>query len=261
MSNIPGFQVKTARAREHFSQLLAATEQYFETDPFHVDIEEDDRGRTVYRLHVETPPPPRLSAVAGDILHNLRAGLDHLAYALVEANGGSPGRHTEFPIARNAADFSSLLNGRLKGASRRAKALTKRFKPYQGGTEGFWELHQLDIRDKHRLLITLVASNQAVVLDFAEGLRHAAREAGDMDPESIPDLPLGIVPADPCVRDGEPLFIGSEDDAPDSVEEFNMAVAIDEPGIVDCAQLDQALHRLGAFVEHVVGIYQRRCLP
>lgn len=261
MSALVGVETKIERAKEHYIEMREGINQYLSSKPYHVDIEKDDSGRAVYRLRVDTPPPPRLSAMAGDVVHNLRAALDHLAWALVEANGGTPSRGTEYPIASSKKDLPALAKGRLKGASNRSLQLTRRFKPYKGGTEGFWQLHQLDIRDKHRLLFTLVASNESVVLNMSESMRKLAREAGHDYADSIPDMPIGIRPADPCVRDGEPLFVGSEDEAPELVEKFDMSVAIDEAGVVDCARLDESLDRLGGFVAHVVGVYRRRCFP
>jgi hypothetical protein len=42
--------------------------------------------------------PLEVSIATGDAIHNLHSALDHLAWALVESNGGTPTDQTEFPL-------------------------------------------------------------------------------------------------------------------------------------------------------------------
>jgi hypothetical protein len=61
------------------------------------------------------------------VAHNLRSSLDHLAWQLVEANGGAPsdkpGQQTAFPIRDVLPESPTDAN--------------------------LWHLHRLDIIDKH----------------------------------------------------------------------------------------------------------------
>lgn len=43
-------------------------------------------------------PPIMLSVLVGEVVHQLRSALDHLAYALVQAAGNCPTRFTAFPV-------------------------------------------------------------------------------------------------------------------------------------------------------------------
>src|SRR5919199_1097563 len=55
-------------------------------------VRERDDGRSEYVFRFGRVPavPPVLSAIIGDAIHNLRVSLDHLAWQLVIATGGTP---------------------------------------------------------------------------------------------------------------------------------------------------------------------------
>lgn len=54
----------------------------------------------IVRLKVRERPPPEWSPIIGDIVHNYRSALDHLAYQLVRRAGGGRGvaGQTAFPV-------------------------------------------------------------------------------------------------------------------------------------------------------------------
>ncbi len=47
---------------------------------------------------------PYFSVVVGDVIHNLRSALDHLAWQLVILDGGQPNDSTQFPIYESATN-------------------------------------------------------------------------------------------------------------------------------------------------------------
>jgi hypothetical protein len=57
----------------------------------------DERsGEDLYRAQVLREPPPRISVVVGEIVHDLRSALDHLAWQLTLPAKRT--NHTGFPI-------------------------------------------------------------------------------------------------------------------------------------------------------------------
>lgn len=94
--------------------------------------------------------------IAGDVIHNVRSALDHLMWhlALVGSPGIDPGR-IEFPIAKDQATYETNRATKVKGLSPEAVEAIDRLKPYHGGTEAFWRIHELDIIDKHRVILTI----------------------------------------------------------------------------------------------------------
>ncbi len=89
----------------------------------------------------------------GDVVHNLRAALDHLACQLVIHGGGKVTPKTEFPIKASLANFRKKVGEHLASASPLAVLFVETCKPYKGGNRALWPLHRLDIEDKHRMLI------------------------------------------------------------------------------------------------------------
>ena len=79
-------------------------------------------GHTDFYVTQLTPIDPELSAIAGEVFHNLRAALDNLAWNLVLSNGGSPGRHTGFPVFDTFAEYSDPRYGAGSKDKRNAPA-------------------------------------------------------------------------------------------------------------------------------------------
>jgi hypothetical protein len=94
-------------------------------------------------------------AAAGDVVHNLRSALDHLAYQLVWVGSGEePSRRVEFPIAKDAATYEREKTGKVEGMCPKVIKAIDALKPYRGGNDALWRIHELDNIDKHRQLFT-----------------------------------------------------------------------------------------------------------
>lgn len=81
-----GVHLKFQRAREHVAELERRVGEFLDSMPFEVyEEEEQETGDLLYRVRVHRQPPPELSVVIGDLVHNCRTALDHLAWQLVLA--------------------------------------------------------------------------------------------------------------------------------------------------------------------------------
>jgi hypothetical protein len=94
-------------------------------------------------------------ATAGDIIQNLRSSLDHLANQLILVAGNEPTRASCFPISENVATYEREKARKVKGMRSEAIEAIDALKPYGGGNEFLWRLHELNNIDKHRLLFTV----------------------------------------------------------------------------------------------------------
>ena len=122
--------------------------------PYRVVAEDEPHsGDLVHRVEVSDQPPPWWGAIAGDCVHNLRSSLDLLVCEMVRAEGEPVTDQTGFPIFKSANAFKSGHAAKVNGARKAAVDLIKHAKPYQGEDNPFWRLHQLDIADKHKLLV------------------------------------------------------------------------------------------------------------
>ena len=111
-------------------------------------------GRYDHRIEPQKVPiiSFNILTTTGDVIHNLRSALDHLAYQLVLVGtpGVEPSRQVEFPIAKDEATYETDKPRKVKGMQLRAIEAIDRLRPYHGGTEAFWRIHELDNIDKHR---------------------------------------------------------------------------------------------------------------
>lgn len=114
------------------------------------------RGRVhSYLMKSPQPPPADWALVVGDIAHNARTALDHAAWQLVLAAGGTPDRRTTFPLLPERPD-RPLLPGLSENLHRAVEAE----QPYMRGGEvnPARLIHELDRIDKHRILLPAVAA-------------------------------------------------------------------------------------------------------
>jgi hypothetical protein len=155
--NLSGPESKVKRAKQHITDLESLIGIFKQSNPWSEwRYTELDSGDWVVLFQELRPIPPTFASIIGDAIHNLRSALDHLAWELVESNGGTGGDETYFPISKDARSFKATFQRKIQGASNDSMRLIKAMKPYQGGDDRFWWLHRLDIWDKHRVLVPAV---------------------------------------------------------------------------------------------------------
>jgi hypothetical protein len=115
-----------------------------------------ETGKAGFEITLKEMPPAIVSAVLGDAIHNLRAALDIAVSAIARARGKRFDQ-TYFPFATFPDDIDRMIKKRATAAGDEAMQICRELKPYQGGNDALWGLHQADIIDKHRTLIVGVA--------------------------------------------------------------------------------------------------------
>jgi len=166
--------------------------------------EEDAEGKVGF-LRVRLPEPPAdLPFVIGDFLFNVRASLDYLVYALVEANPpNNPTTRNMFPICSTSEAFADQVRGhRLDGIPEKAKTLISGLQPYSGRNDALRRLADLHDFDKHRTFHLTTAVAQDTHVEWSRGaevvlstyigdeeLRNGAIFGGLSFPLNHPDYP------------------------------------------------------------------------
>jgi hypothetical protein len=144
---------KIERAKDHFADLQAEIADFLSREPYRLVSEIDPQtGEHVARVRVSEDPPERITAIVGDLAHNLRSAWDYLAQQLVRANGGTPNAWTEFPIFWDAEKYKTNARGQVRRISKQAVALIERMQPYHAPDptrHPLYIVHHLDNRDKH----------------------------------------------------------------------------------------------------------------
>jgi hypothetical protein len=69
-------------------------------------------------------------------------------------SGEEPSRRVEFPIAKDAATYEEEKARKVEGMSPTVIKTIDALKPYKGGNDALWRIHELDNIDKHRTLFT-----------------------------------------------------------------------------------------------------------
>ena len=129
--------------------------------------------------------------------------------------------------------------------------MIERYKPYKRGCEELWILHQLDITDKHSLILTAMASVESIRTSFPVG-----------PPYTKPNLPgltwslyqhfLWPLPKPNCTEHGGILFMRPPEAPQTHNYEAFMDVAVREPGVVECEPIVPLAEKLVNFVEGII---------
>lgn len=142
-----------------------------------------------------------LSLIVGDAFHNLRAAMDFAWYATI--SGCLPDKlsdATKFPIRETREKVEAALHG--IEADTRCNALFEcimsKIQPYKGGhNSAAWTLHDMDISDKHILLLGLDPTGhiKGIAVRDANGELHtegSSYPAKGMEGRYIIDFERGI---------------------------------------------------------------------
>lgn len=164
---LDGAWSKLDRARHHFDTLhsriacLFAPEEHDATGSHEYNPE---RQELIVKLPKATPVDPTFPLIVGDCIHNTRSALDHLVFQLAILNraSGAAAEKTAFPICLTPEKFRDATKGKVAPfISGTALTEIEKLQPYATGNAGaddvIWALHQLDIIDKHRLLLVTVS--------------------------------------------------------------------------------------------------------
>ena len=244
--------LKIDQAKKHLRNLKKDVNAFLSRKPFIVVTEEDSSGDLVYRIRIQTPIPVRWSADIGDLLHNLRSALDHLAWELVVANGHQPTRATSFPISDDEPSFKHNLQKQLHGASAVARTAVENLKPYKGGSDDLWRIHTLHIIDTHRMVVLAGASYQKVPFQMTWPEKRGRPE--------VEAPPFMLRPADRQfpLKDGAEIFRVTAA-ARDSFRRymqsdflFGFLIAFGDTTIVDGEDILGTLQRFISVVQQVV---------
>jgi hypothetical protein len=256
MASLMGPELKLDRAKKHVRDLESVVEQFFETKPYLVGVDDNpESDQREFRLVRARPVPVGLSIIGGDAIHNLRSTLDYLIWQLALANGTKPNNRTAFPVWRSEADFVAGRPGCAKGVSEDALEVLYGLKPYRGGSDFLWRIHQLDIVDKHRLLLAVATRQEQVLVDLGAAINRSA-EAEGLEGFDFPSMPVAIHPAErDIVEKGSLVFSGPLGDKSHDDAQFTFQIAIYESEIPIYEPLVRTLHELTGFVDEVLHLF------
>jgi hypothetical protein len=156
-------RAKIKRANHHLEQIDIAIGQLWAAESQNIPApapchKMEGNHLIVFRAH-SAPLDPSLSLTVGDFIHNTRSALDYLVFQLAILNNASveAASRVSFPACLTRGEFRNAVRHKIApfiGSA--ALAEIEKLQPYSTGDEErdiLWVLSQLDIIDKHRLLI------------------------------------------------------------------------------------------------------------
>jgi hypothetical protein len=210
-------KLKLKRAKRHLLEVERAARELPLRDhyEFILPFEPKAGKHNIWWMHSRLMPAEFAIAV-GDAIHNLRSSLDFIAIALtVPPLGAGKADDTYFPTGVTRQAFirardgftnpkGKWVKGKMEGAGPDALRLVEEeLEPYGGGKYSIRELHELDILDKHKLIVPAISRMRIENLQVAVGndiisLGPADFQADDNGNQfaasvNIPsDLPAGL---------------------------------------------------------------------
>jgi hypothetical protein len=164
--------LKVERANKHISdfeqRLRTSSNRY--GPRFYIDVDTGEKflHYGLDDLHLRAD----LALITGDAIHNLRSALDIAWVDTVNKVGkpSSESRHRKFPIAPDKPMkwLESVLseNTGIEPNSKIFDFMVNDVKCYKGGDSDILTLHELDINDKHILLIPMVAATGIIGIEL-----------------------------------------------------------------------------------------------
>jgi hypothetical protein len=160
-------------ANEHINELERRLRLFNQTDSYVIHVNYDlDAGCDVLKIESTQAVPDNLVLIVGDALNNLRSALDYIMRPFVFKTT----EYTKFPICRDLQAFKAAINGGLKSNSTEdfRRILAETIQPYSRGYgQGLVPLHDLNIADKHNLLIAKV---QITLVSNVRGIDESGAE-------------------------------------------------------------------------------------
>jgi len=211
----------------------------FRSHPQPFVIKEDPETKwKLYCLASDPVIDPAIPLLAGDILQSLRSALDYLANALVVANGKEPTTDTSFPISKKtplADGYESAFTRKVTGMRQDAIDLIESIKPYKGGNPYLWPIHELNNRDKHRLLFTVGAYLEHFgLVQHIDATNMPLEQMERMGRAMLSDMSGAEVrKATYPLKAGSVLLVDRADAKPNYQAQFLIQIALDEAGVFE----------------------------
>jgi hypothetical protein len=159
--NFPDSREKVKRAVKHVNDLNELLTDFSASNFYSVSVQEQEGSNIISIAVFRHFPTTTAALIIGDTLHNLRSALDLLYYKIFDEVTGKADKFTRFPIRDRQQELISSIDGGLKkkrlsdhlGAIALRDFIVNVIKPYKAGNDSLWALHEMNITDKHQLLI------------------------------------------------------------------------------------------------------------
>lgn len=183
--------LKWSRGNSHFALLQAKFVEWQASAPVSIDavLREDRRAIDLVARVPKGIPKQDWSLDLGDALHNLRSAFDAVAWGMAHFKDAEPARPKSvyFPICVDEKQWKKACNdwvGEINPEFQERLRILQPFTHMQTGAESpLLMLHDLDIQDKHRDILTVSADVHEINLG-------GSFEYLDHDNQAVPRLEM-----------------------------------------------------------------------
>lgn len=163
--------LKWSRANTHIAALQAKFGEWHASAPVSVEsvLREDRQGIDLVARVPRGIPKYEWALGLGDALHNLRSAFDAVAWGMAHFNDAKPTRpkRVAFPICEDDKQWNEALKAWVREIHPELQERLRIMQPFTyapGAVTVLSMLHDLDIQDKHRDILTVSADLHAVNL-------------------------------------------------------------------------------------------------
>jgi hypothetical protein len=159
MDHFAQARLKVEWAEKHIAELDTLVSEFF-NDPnrYSLILEKNPKTRnSSYRVErLGEDVSPNTALIIGDALHNLRSSLDIAYHGFAIQVGGTITDWTRLLVEDSRETLlRRISSGTIEGLPFAQTFIVETIKPYKGGNGAIWSLHELNIADKHKLLIPI----------------------------------------------------------------------------------------------------------
>ena len=255
-----GACLKVARAKTHAINMEQTLRDWIATEPIELRHKHDKQtGHYTIEARLLQPIPVFVPAILGDAIHNLWSALDLMTCRLIaEWNPGIPVTNSRFMFPftdRGPAAVEQCIRSTIPNIPPYALRLYRRLKPYKGGNKILSTLRELDVCDKHRLIIPTVASAGSLLVTFL------MRLPGEDKPVPSPRIAIRSETPTIIADDYVEIYAGpARKPNANLKEEYGIEIAFGE-GPAFGRNLVKELDTMGAHVTKIINIFDRACFP
>jgi hypothetical protein len=235
-------RLKVKRAKKHIADFTAAVIALENTCTATVEYHAQGGQSLKHEIPNADSALDDLSLIAGDAIHNLRTALDFAWYDTISrCLPDKLSDKTKFPVMKTRQDLEGTLHGIEidTRCPRLFECMMTQIQPYKGGESSLiWTLHDLDISDKHLLLLSLgtYSSAEGINVRDADGKLHHGATMGTRGSQFFVDFYPGFQ-----IEDKGKLSI---------------AITFQEAGIFDSIPAEGLLSNLSNFVFYSVQLLE-----
>jgi hypothetical protein len=252
-------RLKVERANHHLRDLEGRLHAFRETRPYSLYSEPDsDVGHQCYKVRVHNKLPPEFTVIVGEVVHQLRSSLDHLARQLWDSDGRRGAEDSVyFPIYETEAKYVASRKAKVEGFFAPAVvSVLDTLQPHAAGNDLLWKLHKLNNIDKHRHLTVVDCVVDSLGMVFGQNPNPFPLTL----PKPLwPDGSLKVVEDGAIVAAVGTFKHPSGRPAPemDAKLQVTFEIVFDEPRIVRGEPVVHLLHQLAGLTDNIVVLFDR----